>query len=148
MAGPRRRVKRSDNDDMNNQSLLGLFNEFIAEKEAVGRVSETLKSYRMAFDRFSDYFGERADNSGDIVHSMFTEWINAMREEGLAAASINHNLSCMRTFMYWCMNSDKRYIPYFKINLIRVQEQLPKDYSLEDVKKLLKRPKNMIFLVE
>ena len=148
MAGPRRRVKRSDNDDMNNQSLLGLFNEFIAEKEAVGRVSETLKSYRMAFERFSDYFGERADNSGDIVHSMFTEWINAMREEGLAAASINHNLSCMRTFMYWCMNSDKRYIPYFKINLIRVQEQLPKDYSLEDVKKLLKRPERKASFTE
>lgn len=140
MPAPRRIVRRSKNNATNNQSVSGLFNQFIAEKEINGRVPETLEAYKRAYERFNKFFGDEADNSGDIVGSMFMDWAKAMKDEGLAAASINHNLSCMRTFMYWCMEDDKQYIEPFRISLIRVQEQLPKDYKEEDVKLLLKRP--------
>lgn len=71
---------------------------------------------------------------------MFIEWTNAMRDEGLKAATINHNLGDMRAFMYWCMDESRQYIPRFRIRLIKVQEEMPKDYTIEEIKTLLRKP--------
>ena len=140
MAGTKKRVTRNKDADINNQYLNALFNEFIEERKALGRVEDTLKSYKATYKKFCEYFGEEAEEAGNIVGSMFIEWTNAMRDEGLKAATINHNLSDMRAFMYWCMDESRQYIPHFKIKLIKVQEEMPKDYTVEEVKALLKKP--------
>ena len=140
MAGTKKRVTRNKDADINNQYLNALFNEFIEERKALGRVEDTLKSYKATYKKFCEYFGEEAEEAGNIVGSMFVEWTNAMRDEGLKAATINHNLSDMRAFMYWCMDESRQYIPHFKIKLIKVQEEMPKDYTVEEVKALLKKP--------
>ncbi|WP_052082672.1 tyrosine-type recombinase/integrase [Intestinimonas butyriciproducens] len=141
MAGTKKRVKRTlTREEVNNQYLNAIFNEFIAEKKALGRVDETLKSYKTTYKKFCEYFGESAEETGNIIGSMFVEWTNAMRDEGLKAATINHNLSDMRTFMYWCMDKSRQYIDRFRIRLIKVQEEMPKDYTVEEVKALLRKP--------
>lgn len=140
MAGTKKRVTRNKDADINNQYLNALFNEFIEERKALGRVEDTLKSYKATYKKFCEYFGEEAEEAGNIVGSMFIEWTNAMRDEGLKSATINHNLSDMRAFMYWCMDESRQYIPHFKIKLIKVQEEMPKDYTVEEVKALLKKP--------
>ena len=63
-----------------------------------------------------------------------------MRDEGLKAATINHNLGDMRAFMYWCMDESCQYIPSFRIRLIKVQEEMPKDYTVKEIKALLRKP--------
>ena len=51
MAGTRKRVQRTiSRAEANNQYLNSVFQEFIAEKKALGRVEETLKSYLCRFD--------------------------------------------------------------------------------------------------
>lgn len=141
MAGTRKRVQRTiSRAEANNQYLNSVFQEFIAEKKALGRVEETLKSYQPTYKKFCEYFGERAEETGNIYGSMFIEWTNAMRDEGLKAATINHNLSDMRSFMYWCMDESRQYIDHFRIKLIKVQEEMPKDYTVEEVKALLRKP--------
>lgn len=141
MAGTRKRVQRTiSRAEANNQYLNSVFQEFIAEKKALGRVEETLKSYQTTYKKFCEYFGERAEETGNIYGSMFIEWTNAMRDEGLKAATINHNLSDMRSFMYWCMDESRQYIDHFRIKLIKVQEEMPKDYTVEEVKALLRKP--------
>ena len=80
-----------------------------------------------------EYFGEEAEETGNIISSMFIEWTNAMKDEGLRPATINHNLSDMRAFMYWCMAEERKYIDRFRIKLIKVQEEMPKDYTLDKV---------------
>ena len=120
--------------------MIAVFNEFIAERKALGRVEDTLKSYKTTYKKFCEYFGERAEETGNIYGSMFIEWTNAMRDEGLKAATINHNLSDMRAFMYWCMDESRQYIPRFRIRLIKVQEEMPKDYTVEEIKVLLRKP--------
>lgn len=142
MPAPKKRIKKSKDMDINNQYLNALFNEFIEERKALGRVEDTLKSYKATYKKFCEYFGERADEAGNIYGSMFIEWTNAMRDEGLKAATINHNLGDMRAFMYWCMDESRQYIPRFRIKLIKVQEEMPKDYTPEEIKALLKKPNN------
>ena len=127
-------------DEVNNQYLKPLFEEFIEERKALGRVEETLQSYRASYKKFMEYFGEEAEETGNIISSMFIEWTNAMKDEGLRPATINHNLSDMRVFMYWCMAEERKYIDRFRIKLIKVQEEMPKDYTVEEVKALLKKP--------
>lgn len=141
MAGPRKRIKpRLSRDEVNNQYLKPLFEEFIEERKALGRVEETLQSYRTTYKKFMEYFGERAEETGNIVSSMFIEWTNAMRDEELRPATINHNLGDMRAFMYWCMDEERQFIEPFRIKLIKVQEEMPKDYTIEEIKALLKKP--------
>lgn len=141
MAGPRKRIKpRLSRDEVNNQYLKPLFEEFIEERKALGRVEETLQSYRTTYKKFMEYFGERAEETGNIVSSMFIEWTNAMRDEELRPATINHNLGDMRAFMYWCMDEERQFIEPFRIKLIKVQEEMPKDYTVEEIKALLKKP--------
>lgn len=142
MPAPKKKLTRNIDNDANNQLVMAVFNEFIQEKKALGKVEETLKAYKASYKKFYDYFGERADDTGNIIGSMFIEWTNAMRDEGLKAATINHYLSDMRVFMYWCMDESRQYIPPFKIRLIKVQEETPKDYTPEEIKALLKRPDN------
>ena len=38
------------------------------------------------------------------------------------------------------MDEERQYIDRFKIRLVRVQDEMPKDYTLEEVKALLKKP--------
>lgn len=141
MAGTKKRVQRTlTSKEVNNQYLSTLFRDFIEEKRALGRVDETLKSYEVTYHKFCEYFGERAEETGNIYGSMFIEWTNAMRDEGLKPASINHNLSDMRAFMYWCMDDSRKFIDSFRIKLIKVQEEMPKDYTVEEIKALLRKP--------
>ncbi len=122
-------------EEMNNQYLNSIFEEFMAEKKALGREPDTLKAYQVTFNEFYKYFGERAEETGNIVASMFIEWTNSMKDRGLRPATINHHLMGMRTFMYWCMDEERQYIDRFKIRLVRVQDEMPKDYTLEEVKR-------------
>ena len=116
------------------------FNMFIAEKEALGLTKDTTKSYQVTFDKFMDLFEEKAERVGDITSSLFIDWTNAMRNDGLAAATINHHLGSIRPFIYWCMEDIRQYVPYFKIRLVKRQEEPPKDYTIEEVNLLLNKP--------
>ena len=127
-------------EEVNNQYVSSIFAEFIAEKKALGREPDTIRAYQETYKEVDRYFGERAEETGNIVASMFVEWTNAMKDKGLRPATINHHLMGMRTFMYWCMDEERQYIDRFKIRLVKVQEELPKDYTVEEVKALLKKP--------
>lgn len=127
-------------EEVNNQYVSSIFEEFISEKKALGREYSTLKGYRNAYEEFNKYFGERAEETGNITSHMFIEWTNAMRDRGLAIPSINHYLSQVRIFMYWAMDEERQYIDRFKIRLVEAQEEPPKVYEVEEVKALLKKP--------
>ena len=134
------RVSRTITDDKADMYVNALFEEFIAEKQALGLTKDTITAYRNTYNKFSDYFGDKAALAGDITSSLFIEWTNAMRSEELAAATINHHLGGIRPFIYWCMEDIRGYVPYFKIRLVKRQEEPTKDYTLEEVDLLLRKP--------
>ena len=134
------RLKQKAYIDANNQYLNSLFEEFILERRTIGREEKTLRGYRDSFKKFMDYFGDEAEETGNIVGSMFIRWTAAMRDDGLRTASINSNLANMRAFMYWCMDDERKYIERFRIKLIKQQETRLKDYTPEEVQILIKKP--------
>lgn len=136
-----RKIKLNLRDEFNDQYLEAVFQDFLNEKKALGRTEETLRNYIISYKKFTDYWGTAADKTGDITGSMVVEWIGAMRDEGLSDASINHHISSIRAFFYWCMEDGKKYLDSFKIRLVSVREEKPKDYTLEEVKNLLAKPK-------
>lgn len=136
------RIKIKLREEYNNQYLDAAFQEFITEKKALGRTKDTLVGYSDTYKKFKDFFGEAAEKTGDIVGSMIVEWINSMRDDGLTDAAINHYISGIRVFFYWCMEEDKKYLDNFKIKLVTVREEKPKDYTIEEVEKLLEKPKD------
>lgn len=153
MPAPKKWIKKNTDMDMSNQSLLAVFSEFIVDRKALGRAKETITAYEATYRKFDKYFGARADDTGNIYGSMFIEWTNAMRDEvsngkKLTATTINHHLRNMRAFMYWCMDDSRKYIEPFKIRLIKEQEQMPKDYTPEEIKTLLKKPNSNAKLPE
>ena len=116
------------------------FNEFEKSKQADRLAPDTLKAYRKTFERFEEHFGEEAELAGDITPSLISEWKTAMADKDMSAATINHHISNIRVFFYWCMELEREYLPHFKINLVKRQEEPPKDYTKEEVYKLLKKP--------
>jgi integrase/recombinase XerD len=137
-----KKIKLNLRDEYNNQYLDAVFGDFIEEKKALGKSADTIKGYETTYRKFKNFFGATADMTGDITGSMVIEWISEMRDEGLADASINHHISCLRAFFYWCMEDDKKYLDYFKIKLVSVREEKPKDYTLDEVKSLLMKPRD------
>ena len=136
----KQRVQRSTTKNIDNQYVSAMFEEFISEKEALGLTSDTIKAYRTTYNKFSNDLGVQVERAGDITSSLFPEWANMMRNAGLSTASVNHHLGGIRPFMYWCMEDIRQYLPYFRIRLVKRQEEPPKDYSMEEVLKLLKKP--------
>jgi integrase/recombinase XerD len=135
-----------EDDDMNKELVDNLFGLFIREKENMGKASDTIISYKSAYTKFSKHFEDKAEYNGDIYGSMFTEWAGAMKRDGLAVPTINSYLGGMRTFMYWCMDNSRKYIKdKFTISLMKGQEEPPKDYTIDEVKALLEKPKGKKF---
>lgn len=164
MAGTRKLIKRPVNSD-EQISIVAAFKEFIEDKKSQGVVPETIKSYTTTFNKFFEFINrnEEIELMGDIYPSMFIEWRSAMQEgytvevierdskgkrikkekeyNPAKAATVNHNLGDIRSFMYWCMEPGRDYLTeHFRIRLMKVQEEKPKDYTPDEIKALLKKP--------
>lgn len=139
--GIKRSIKKSSGYDL---IPLGLaFDEFITEKEARNLSPSTIRNYKQSYEYFMEFNGLTADNTTDeISQNMFYKWINTMKLEGVKFTSINHYLRDCRTFFYWCMDVDRRYVnPAFKINLLEGQEEQIKFFTDEDLSLLLEKPR-------
>lgn len=117
------------------------FNQFIIEKEALQRAAATVKSYQKSYLRFLQSF-EIDGNTflcSELTEDTIFEWMAALKEDGIRPQSINHYLRDMRTFVNWCKN--KGYITgKLKVQLTKAQEELPKDYTKEEMALLLRKP--------
>lgn len=117
--------------------LENLLENFLMEKKATGSVEATLRCYRGSFKKFNTYLGEM-NTTDDINEITIWGWVTDMQDSGIKPASINHYITDMRVFLYWCMKND--YIPEFKISLIRAQEEVKETYSQEQLEVLLEKP--------
>lgn len=137
--GVKRRIKRSSTPDA--MPIQEAYKEFITEKEAKNLAKATIKNYEQSFLYFMEFFGFNADTLlSEVKESMFYEWMNSMKLDGVRFTSINHYLRDNRTFFNWCM--DKGYIEdKFKIPMMEGQEELPKMFSDEELILLLEKPK-------
>ena len=119
------------------------FNKFIIEKEALQRSAATVESYQKSYQRFLQSFEGEIDGDtflcSELTEDTIFEWMAALKSDGIRPQSINHYLRDMRTFVNWCKK--KEYITgKLNVQLTKTQEELPKDYSKEEMDLLLRKP--------
>lgn len=146
------RVKRTIKSSANKVKVITIgeaFKEFITEKTADGVVPKTLRNYSKTLEKFETFSG--FDSNTDIKQvekAKVLDWVNFMKEtkanggNGLSAASTNHYIRDFRSFLYWCMNDERAYLPSYKLQETSAQETPPKTFSQADLKKLLQKPKD------
>lgn len=137
----KRTVKRSSDADV--IMLFEAFEEFKTEKEAHNLAKSTLMNYEQSFELFSQFAGYGDKTSTEEVNKqVIYQWINTLKLKGVKHSSINHYLRDIRTFLYWCMDNDRKYIdPAFKIQLLEGQEEPIKLFSDEELDALLEKPR-------
>jgi integrase/recombinase XerD len=115
------------------------FDNYIAEKIARNLADATITSYQESYQRFKVFIGVdcRVDS---VCITTIHKWIAAMKADGLKHVSINHYLRAVRTLLYWCMDKDRAYIPQYKIELLKGQEETLKTFDDDEVLALIERP--------
>lgn len=117
------------------------FTEFYTEKEAKNLSASTLRNYQQSYEYFLEFNSLTPEsNVSEVQQSFFFKWTNTMKLEGVKPVSINHYLRDCRAFFYWCMDSAREYLPYFKIEMIKEQEEPPKTFNDDEIKALLVKP--------
>lgn len=139
--GIKRTIKRSSG--AYDIILFEVFEEFLTEKRANNLSAATIRNYQQSFEFFSKSAGyTEATKAEDVEIGDIYKWINSLKLDGVKPASINHYLRDVRTFLYWCMVSDRKYIdPPFKVKLIEVQEEQLKLFSDDELEALLEKPR-------
>ena len=134
----KRTIKRNVKAD--DVVLDDVFEDFLSEKLAHNLSNATIISYRRSFNKFKGFMGD--NNTGDSVKiEAIYKWIATMKQDGINHQSINHYLRDIRTFLYWCMNTDRAYItPSFKIELQKGQEESLKTFTEEEQELLIEKP--------
>lgn len=133
----RRAIKKAAN--ASNILLTEAFGDFISEKEATNKSAATINSYKKTFQKWCDYYGEEVE-ANEVTQSLFFQWSNSMKQDGIRPASINHYLRDMRTFMNWCMDSSREYVPRFQVVMVEEREEVPKFYDEQEQELLIQKP--------
>lgn len=144
----KRTIKRSTETE--TPLLFECFDDFYSEKEARNLSPATLKNYKQSFEKFAEFHQFNEETETNIIKaSHIHKFINSMRRDGIKAASINHYLRDVRTFLYWCMDSEREYIdPPFNIELAEAQEESLKLFNADEVERLLEKPGRKATFVE
>jgi integrase/recombinase XerD len=124
--------------------ILMAFEEFLREKEIMGKSTATLTNYATTYGIFIDNMGydDLETEVNAITLDSIYDWISIMREMDKKVSTINHYLRDMRTFLYWCMSVDKQYIANtYKIQLLTGQEETLKIFTDEQIEALLEKPR-------
>ncbi len=118
------------------------FENFIQEKESLGRSADTIRNYQLSYRIFKDYH-ELADNFllEELNEKMFYQWRQSMIEREVRPQSINHYIRDWRTFLNWCMANGKME-EAIVVKEMKAQEDLPKMYTDDEIALMLTKPRD------
>lgn len=137
--GITRKIKRTSSSE--SITLKEAFAEFYTEKEAQNLAASTLRNYQQSYTYFIDFCDLSEDSPvNEVQQSFFYKWINTMKLEGVKPTSINHYLRDCRAFFYWCMDDHRQYLPSFKIEQIKGQEEDIKSFDTDEIELLIVKP--------
>ena len=126
-----------------NVSIGDAFTEFISKKALEGRSPKTIGNYMQSLNYYlaANKFNE--DTPIECVNSdSIYKWLSSMQSNGKKHTTINHYLRDVRTFVYWCMDSEREYItPQFTITEVSGQEPALKAFKKDDIELLLEKPR-------
>jgi integrase/recombinase XerD len=126
-----------------NISIGDAFAEFLGEKALYGCAPQTLENYKRSIEYFLKDNEFTYENLVECIDKeAFLRWIATMHQKEMKHTTINHYLRDVRTFAYWCMETEREYItPPFKIKQVAGQEPAPKAFKKDDIQLLLEKPR-------
>ena len=131
-------VKRTMEEEL--VTIGAALEEFLIEKEAHNLSPKTIKNYKQSIDYFLDFHNLPLDTPlEEITQTHFYKWIGELKFSN-KPTSINHYLRDCRTFFYWCMDTDRKYMTPFKIRQIEAQEEQIKLFPDDELALLLEKP--------
>lgn len=118
------------------------YKRFENDKSAKGLEPATMRNYEQSLGYLMEYAGfTKTTDIKSFSRDLIIEWTNMLRDNELSHKSINHYIRDCRAFLRWCMHDDRKYLERFQIDEVNGQEPTKKVYALEDLKRLLAKPK-------
>lgn len=123
-------------------SIQDAFEEFLDAKTAAGCSQGTIEAYRShMYSSISKYLDLEMDVA-DLTSEILTRMVARMARTNLSRNSIRSYTATMASFCGWMR---KEGLCDAKIALFKGKETVPSTYSMDDLKKLLERPKTKCF---
>ena len=139
----KRKIQKVSQEAIKVVTIGDAFQEFLAEKTAANLSASSLRNYAQSLEYFMQFHEYTEDTDiKQVTKQDFFKWMNTQHLEGKKHSTINHYLRDTRTFFYWCMDEDRKYLEPFKIKLTSAQEESIKLFKDNDIEKLLVRPRN------
>ena len=143
----KRKIKKTNSEI----SIFECFGFFVTEKEASGISASTLRNYKLSFKVFMEYNGfDEATETTELSQTLIYQFTNHLRKSEIRPTSANHYLRDLRTFFNWMTNH--HYLDSLEepivIKELKIQEELPKMFTEEDLEKLIAKPRNNSTFVE
>lgn len=128
---------------MSNEKLNRSIDDFISYLRMERRLSaNTLSAYAGDMTRFIDFLEKQNINSfAGVTNSLITEYLAALRNEGLKERSAARNLAALRSLFKYLLDDESiSSNPLALVNTPRAGLSLPKVMSPEEVDRLLDAP--------
>ncbi len=133
------RIKKSEKADV---VTFGEAREAFINEKTILATEKTVANYDNSIIKFMNVCGyDDFSNINALSLTDIYRFIGHERNEGLSVSSINHYLTDIRVFCYWCMDDSREYVEDFSISLLRKQEEPPKCFDDDELELLLERPK-------
>ena len=114
-----------------------MINQFIQSMEASGKSPNTIQSYRRSLGRFKKSIGNV--DIDQVLPGHIDVFVNSLRENGMAPASVNQTTSAVKSFYAWAHSVDKVVKnPAAFIKVKRIQSIPRNILSSNEKKRLLK----------
>lgn len=120
-------------------TIQATFDNFINLKQSQGLSQATIHNYQASFELFlMDMHLFPNDEVTIIASDTIQQWTIKMQKNGKKASTINHYLRDVRCYYYYLQ--EQGLITGSKVHCVKKQEEVPKGYTEDEVKLLLKKP--------
>lgn len=121
-----------------NLSIQEVFDLFIRKCKIKNLTDLSISSYEKKMVHFYEFI-DKSDPITAVTKDTVDDYILWLRENTDANdITINSYLRSVRAFLYFCM--EDRYIPTFKIQLIKAEKKIKETYTDDELVRLLEKP--------
>lgn len=132
--------------------LSDAFKEFKTHMVAQGYAEKTIQTYEDHLRDFLDFVDCKANGyipdgysrfpACNVRRLLILEWEARLRQRGNRDTTVRTKVKSLKTFLYWCMDDERRYCAYFHISLPKAAERLKELYTKEEIETILAEPKS------
>ena len=121
-----------------NRSIQEAFDLFIRKCKIKNLTDLSISSYEKKMVHFYEFI-DKSEPITAVTKDTVDDYILWLRENTEANdITINSYLRSVRAFLYFCM--EDRYIPTFKIQLIKAEKKIKETYTDDELVRLLEKP--------